>query len=69
MCSSARWASGSLKPLAVHPRHMGLRPARALPVDPPVTQELLGDPVAGVLTGAPEILTAAHQITQPLLLR
>jgi hypothetical protein len=45
------------------------RPALPAPIDVPVTQQLLGDPMLGRSPGAPQIVAATHQVTQTLLLR
>jgi hypothetical protein len=56
--------------LAAHPGAVLERPGLLpLPVDAPVAQQLLPGPVAGRGTGTPQVVAAAHQITQALLLR
>src|SRR5439155_25202449 len=58
-----------LEPLPRHPGSVFERPA-PLPLaeDAAVTQELLGHPVAGGSAGDTEVVPAAQQIAQPLLL-
>jgi hypothetical protein len=53
----------------MHPRDVALGPLRAaVAIDPAVTQQLLGDAVTRRRSGATQIVTAAHQIAQPLSL-
>jgi hypothetical protein len=56
--------------LAAHPGLVGLGPALlALAEDVPVPQQLLADAMAGGAARADQIVAAAHQVTQPFLLR
>ena len=59
-----------VEPLAAHPGAVLERPGRLpFPVDAPVTQQLLPGSVPGGRAGAAKVVTATHEVPQPLLFR